>query len=88
VTELDWVTALRQPVDSGGDVVDVARVIADVAVPRGEKYMAANALREAFGLSIRQVTAVLGWVEGALSDQELREDVSLPGRSASAGGGQ
>jgi hypothetical protein len=74
---VDWASVFRDVVENGGDIVDIAHILNDRAAPAGDKYIAANVLREEYGLSIRQTTAVLSWIEGGISDEELRKMVTL-----------
>jgi hypothetical protein len=74
---VDWAMVFRQILVDGGDIVDISRALGERAVTNGNKYFAANVLREEYGLTVRETIAILSWLEGGVSDEELRLIVTL-----------
>jgi len=72
---MNWRAEFLTVLGTGGDSVDVAQMIRERALAQGDAIIAANQVREMFGLSVKQTLAMLNWVEGGLSDQELRQAV-------------
>ncbi|WP_431921178.1 hypothetical protein [Micromonospora wenchangensis] len=64
----EWRRMFRASVDSGGELVDIARLIRLHGKP-GQYVQAAAALRKEFGFKIVEALAVVGWAEGGDDSQ-------------------
>ncbi|WP_433064882.1 hypothetical protein [Dactylosporangium sp. CS-033363] len=62
----------------GVDAIDaVVRLKEEALVPAGREFVAAQALRASYGLSVIQLHEVVGWLKGERTIDHLRE--ALPG---------
>lgn len=66
----DLQVSLRQIVDAGGGICDLARFIRTVPA-EGCLIQAGAAMRDEFGLTIEEVLNVLAWAEGSNDDEGL-----------------
>ncbi|WP_155256536.1 hypothetical protein [Salinispora pacifica] len=65
----EWRHIFRASIDSGGGLVDIARIIRSHG-ESGQYIQAAAALRQEFGFKIVEALAVVGWAEGS-DDSEV-----------------
>lgn len=77
----EWRPFLRRIVETGGDIVDIARAIRAYG-KNGQHLQAAAALRQEFGLKIAEALTVVGWAEGNIDDEgsveRLRAEIRTP----------
>ncbi|MET7868177.1 hypothetical protein [Micromonospora taraxaci] len=59
----EWRHIFRATIDSGGGLVDIARIIR-LHGESGHYIQAAAALRQEFGFKIVEALTVVGWAEG------------------------
>ncbi|MEV6372229.1 hypothetical protein [Micromonospora musae] len=59
----EWRHMFRASIDSGGGLVDIARIIR-LHGESGQYIQAAAALRQEFGFKIVEALTVVGWAEG------------------------
>lgn len=60
----EWRHMFRASIDSGGGLVDIARMIR-LHGESGQYIQAAAALRQEFGFKIVEALTVVGWAEGS-----------------------
>ncbi|MEU4779472.1 hypothetical protein [Micromonospora sp. NPDC023633] len=79
----EWGPIFRRVVDGGGDITDIARAMR-AGAGSGSLIWAGRALRQEFGLTVREVVDVIAWAEAPESDGDeevlarLRSEVRTP----------
>lgn len=78
---LDWRNELGALATEGHDIVSIMQIMSGRHDNFGKaRFPTIVALRETFGISVIQSHAIAGWLEGNVSDVELREAVTIEPR--------